>query len=130
MKIVSISPNLMVKNVNKSIEFYCNILGFSLVQTVPESGELNWGMVEKDGLFVMFQKEESIKEEYPELEGQCTGGGLTLYIKVSNLSEFYEKIKNDVKIVHDLHKTPYGANEFAITDPDGFILVFSDILEG
>ena len=130
MKLESLTPNLMVKNVNESITFYTTLLGFSLIQTVPENGDFEWGFVQKDSVFIMFQKEASIKEEYPELERQCTGGGLTFYIKVSNLSEFYEKIKNDVKIVHDLHKTPYGANVFAITDPDGFILVFSDILEG
>ncbi|MDR2879795.1 MAG: glyoxalase, partial [Fusobacteriales bacterium] len=101
MKIVSFSPNLMVKNVNKSIEFYCNILDFSLVQTVPESGELNWGLVEKDGLFVMFQKEESIKQEYPELNSQNSGGALTFYIKISNIREFYNKICSYMNVSHE-----------------------------
>ena len=129
MKIVSFSPNLMVKNVNKSIEFYCNILGFSLVQTVPESGDLNWGMVEKDGFFVMFQKEESIKQEYPELNLQNSGGALTFYIKISDIQEFYNKICSLTDVSHEMHKTFYGADEFAIIDPDGFILVFSDSSE-
>ena len=29
-----------------------------------------------------------------------------------------------------LHETPYGATEFAITDPNEFILVFSQMPEG
>ena len=125
MKIISLSPNLMVKNVNKSIEFYCNILGFSLVQTVPENGEPDWGMVEKNGLFIMFQKEESIKQEYPELNSQNSGGALTLYIKISDIQNFYNKIRSHMNVSHEMHKTFYGADEFAVTDPDGFILVFS-----
>ena len=125
MKIISLSPNLMVKNVNKSIEFYCNILGFSLIQTVPENGEPDWGMIEKDGLFIMFQKEESIKQEYPELNSQNSGGALTFYIKISNIQEFYNEIRSHMNVSHEMHKTFYGADEFAITDPDGFILVFS-----
>ena len=129
MKIASFSPNLMVKNVNKSIEFYCNILGFSLVQTVPESGEPDWGMVEKDGFFVMLQKEESIKQEYPELNSQNSGGALTFYIKISNIQEFYNEIRSHMNVSHEMHKTFYGADEFAITDPDGFILVFSEDTE-
>ena len=129
MKIASLSPNLMVKNVNKSIEFYCNILGFSLIQTVPENGEPDWGMVEKDGLFIMFQKEESIKSEYPELNDLNPGGALTFYIKISNIQKFYEEISTQINISHKMHKTFYGADEFAITDPDGFILVFSDTME-
>ena len=102
MKVTSFSPNLMVKSVNKSIEFYCNILGFSLLQTVPENGEFDWGMAKKDDFFIMFQKEESLKQE------------------------FYNKIHSHTNISHKMHKTFYGADEFAITDPDGFILVFSD----
>ena len=129
MKIASFSPNLMVKNVNKSIEFYCNILGFSLVQTVPESGEPDWGMVEKDGFFVMFQKEESIKQEYPELNSQNSGGALTFYIKISDIQEFYNKICSLTDVSHEMHKTFYDADEFDITDPDGFILVFSESSE-
>ena len=127
MKIASFSPNLMVKSVNKSIEFYCNILGFSLLQTVPENGEFDWGMVKKDDFFIMFQKEESLKQEYPELESKISGGALTFYMKIEDIQEFYNKIHSHTNISHKMHKTFYDADEFAITDPDGFILVFSDI---
>ena len=129
MKIVSFSPNLMVKNVNKSIDFYCNILGFSLIQTVPESGTADWGMLEKNDFFIMLQKEESIKQEYPELNDQTFGGALTFYIRISDIHEFYEEINNKINVLHKMHKTFYGADEFAITDPDGFILVFSSTVE-
>ena len=129
MQIISFSPNLMVKNVNKSIDFYCNILGFTLIQTMPENGEPEWGMVKKDDFFIMFQKEESIKSEYPELNDLNPGGALTFYIKISNIQKFYEEISTQINISHKMHKTFYGADEFAITDPDGFILVFSDTME-
>lgn len=129
MKLESLTPNLMVKNVNESINFYTSFLGFTLLQTVPENGDFVWGFVQKDSINFMFQRENSIREEYPELEKQQSGGALTFYIKVHDLLKLYEKIKINVKIVHDLHKTLYGANEFSISDPDGFILVFSDILE-
>lgn len=129
MKLESLTPNLMVKNVNESINFYTSYLGFALLQTVPENGDFEWGFVQKDNVHIMFQREDSIREEYPELEKQLSGGALTFYIKITDLLKFYEKIKTSVKIVHNLHKTPYGANEFSILDPDGFILVFSDILE-
>ena len=129
MKLESLTPNLLVKNVNESINFYTSYLGFTLLQTVPENGDFEWGFVQKDNVHIMFQREDSIREEYPELEKQLSGGALTFYIKITDLLKFYEKIKTSVKIVHNLHKTPYGANEFSILDPDGFILVFSDILE-
>ena len=129
MELKSLTPNLMVTNVNETIDFYIKILNFELLQTVPEEGELDWGFVKKDEVMLMFQKESSIQEEYPALKGLNTGGALTLYIRVENVSEWYEKIKDQVNLIKPLNKTFYGANEFAIQDPNGFILTFSDILE-
>ena len=58
MKLESLTPNLMVKNVNESITFYTTLLGFSLIQTVPENGDFEWGFVQKDSVFIMFQKKQ------------------------------------------------------------------------
>ena len=129
MELKSLTPNLMVTNVNETIDFYIKTLDFELLQTVPEEGALDWGFVKKDEVMIMFQKDHSIQEEYPALKGLNTGGALTLYIRVENVSEWYEKIKDQVKLIKPLNKTFYGANEFAIQDPNGFILTFSDILE-
>ena len=129
MELKSLTPNLMVTNVNETIDFYIKILNFELLQTVPEEGDLDWGFVKKDEVMLMFQKESSIQEEYPALKGLNTGGALTLYIRVENVLEWYEKIKDQVNLIKPLNKTFYGANEFAIQDPNGFILTFSDILE-
>lgn len=129
MKLQSLTPNLMVKDVNKTIEFYTDILDFEVLQTVPEEGVLEWAMVCRDDVSLMFQKEESIKDEYPELKDQQGGGALTLYIKVEDLENLCQEIKNDVHIIKEMHETFYGANEFAIQDPNSFILTFSDVLE-
>ena len=77
----------------------------------------------------MLQKEEIIKQEYPELNSQNSGGALTFYIKISDIQEFYNKICSHMDVSHEMHKTFYGADEFAIKDPDGFILVFSESSE-
>ncbi|MEN7550124.1 VOC family protein [Rapidithrix thailandica] len=129
MKLQSLTPNLMVKDVNETLNYYLNTLGFELLQTVPETGSFDWGFVQSGNVRLMFQKEASIQEEYPELQSYTRGGALTLYIKVEDLTAWHEKLKDKVTFVKPLHKTFYGANEFAIEDPNGFILTFSDILE-
>ncbi|NGP89384.1 VOC family protein [Fodinibius halophilus] len=128
MKLKSLTPNLMVKDVNETIEFYTSILNFEVLQTVPEEGELDWGFVRKDDVLIMFQKDSSIKSEYPELKAQQQGGALTLYIKTEDLDHLFQNIKDEVQIVKEMHETFYGAHEFAIQDPNGFILTFSDTL--
>lgn len=128
MELQSLTPNLMVKNVNETLDFYRNILGFKLLQTVPEEGTFDWGFVQKNGVLIMFQKDNSIREEYPELKNYQEGGALTLYIKVNDLQEWYGQIKDKTNVIKPMKKTFYGANEFAIQDLNGFILTFSDIL--
>lgn len=129
MKLQSLTPNLMVEDVNKTIEFYTDILDFEVLQTVPEEGVLEWAMVCRDDVSLMFQKKESIKGEYPALKDKQGGGALTFYIKMEGLESMYQEIKNDAHIIKEMHKTFYGANEFAIQDPNSFILTFSDVLE-
>ena len=127
MELKSLTPNLMVKDVNKTLDFYTNVLGFELLQTVPEDGIFEWGFVKYGNVKLMFQKETSIKSEYKELENFKNGGALTFYIRVEGLQNWYEKIKDKTNVIKPLHKTPYEANEFAIIDINGFILSFSDL---
>lgn len=48
---------------------------------------------------------------------------------VEDLQKWYKAIKDKTNVIKPMHKTFYGANEFAIMDINGFILTFSDILE-
>ncbi len=123
------SPNLMVDNVNSTIDFYTELLGFTTVQTVPETGMFDWAMVQSNGVDIMFQQENSIKDEYSELKSQSGGGALTLYIRIDGVEKFYNEIREKVTVIKALSKTFYGANEFAIVDPNGFILTFSELPE-
>lgn len=116
----------MVKSVNDTVSFYQEILGFELVMSVPQEGAFDWAMVQRDGVSLMFQEKESIIAEYPILQGTPMGGGLTFYIKVRDVKGLYNKVKDHVNIVLDLHKTMYGAEEFAIQDINGFVLTFAN----
>lgn len=122
-----LSPNLMVKDVRKAIDFYTSILGFNLLATVPENGEgeLEFAIVQSDGLMFMFQEEKNLKQELPQLSGFDKGGALTFYIHVLDIQALYDKVKDKVTIIKDMHDTFYGSRDFALEDCNGFILVFS-----
>ncbi len=126
MKLESLTPNIMVKNVNETLEYYIKTLGFDLIDTNPESGVFEWGYVMLDGVGLMFQEEKSLKNEYKTLKALEVGGALTLYIRIKKIDEFYEKIQDKVTIIKPMNTTFYGMNEFAIADVNGFILTFSE----
>ncbi len=50
----SLSPNLIVSDVNRSVEFYVGLLGFTQLASVPDSGIFSWAMVQRGPVTVMF----------------------------------------------------------------------------
>ena len=60
-EMISLSPNLMVNDVNQTLDFYVNTLGFKKVMTVPDSGNLVWAMVQSGTVTFMFQEKNNIK---------------------------------------------------------------------
>ncbi|MBC8492174.1 MAG: VOC family protein [Chloroflexi bacterium] len=120
------TPNLMVEDVNRTIEFYRDVLGFELLVTVPEEGQFDWAMMRRDDVEIMFQARSSLGGEVPALANVPIGGSLTFYTEVTGLMELYERLKGQVEIVQDLHTTFYGTQEFAFGDCNGYILGFSE----
>ena len=120
----SVSPNIFVNDINKTIEFYKN-LGFSVVTTVPEQGDLVFALMTCDKVTFMFQTFESLGDELPEIKRQ-DGGSLLLYVKINRIIDFHNKIEDKVKIIKGLEKTFYGATEFSIQDINGYILTFAE----
>lgn len=124
--LISLTPNLVVHHVNETVEYYIKNFGFSLLASVPETGTFNWAMIMRDGVTLMFQSRESIKEDLPELNFNQTGSMGTFFIEVENLKELYQKCKEQVKIKNDWRTTFYGKNEFTIEDLNGFYLTFAE----
>lgn len=123
----SLTPNLMVENVEKSIGFYEENLGFSLVTSVPSlEGGLQFAILVKDAITIMFQSKESLLKEYEILSTSVITPSLTLFIKVSNVEELYHELCEKVTILKPLHETFYQTKEFAILDLNNNVLTISE----
>jgi len=120
----SISPNIFVKDMNQTIEFY-KILGFELLMTVPETGNFDWVMMKNGNVNFMFQTFSSIGDTLPDIS-RNNGGSLLLYIQLKNIRTFFENIKDKVTIISGLEKAFYGATEFSVKDNNGYILTFAE----
>ncbi len=131
-----ITVNLMVGNVNETLDFYEKVLGFALVMGVPEDSQqilttragdtpLGFAIIKRDEVELMLQSHKSLAGELPEFRKRPVGGAITLYFQVANARELYERIQGQVTILKDLHTTFYGAEEFYIRDSNGFVLTFA-----
>jgi uncharacterized glyoxalase superfamily protein PhnB len=123
----SLSPNIFVKDMKATIAFYQQ-LGFNLIIPVPEDGdELVWAMMVNGGVTIMFQTFNSLADDLPEVK-RIDGGSLLFYIKLKDILNFFDQLKDKVTIVKGLEKTFYGATEFSILDNNGYLLTFAEDL--
>ena len=123
----SVTPNLMARSVDATIAFYERNLGFAVAMAVPLVPPYAWAMLVRDGVTLMFQKAESLIEEYPVLGRNAVGSTFTLFVEVAHAGELYNKLKrrDDIIFLKGLGHTTYNKWEFAIQDNNGYVLVFA-----
>ena len=140
MAIKKLTPNIMVADVNATIDYYKQNFEFEFVMGVDEGKEvkmgdfgdstLTWAVLKKDDVEIMLQREDSLVEELPEFKGLKIGGTFTLYLSMQDVKSFYDKIKDKVEVIKDMRKTFYGADEFVIKDLNGYIIYFAEAQNG
>jgi uncharacterized glyoxalase superfamily protein PhnB len=121
-----LTPNCMVEDVARTLDYYRDLLGFTVAATVPERPPLDWAMAVRDGVTLMFQSRTSLAGEMPLFRDLPVGGSLGFYIDVTDVRGLYEQLKGRAELVLDLRETFYGATEFAIRDCNGYVLCFAE----
>ncbi len=133
MSIESYSLELHVPNVKASMDFYERNLNFRSVATVPESGEsFDWGMMINGGMSLMFLKTDQVDalSADPTKEQISEHRRFDIFFKVDDAQAYFEAIHANVRIIHPVHETFYGMNEFSCLDIDNnLILIASDIAQ-
>src|SRR5262245_42414417 len=124
--IKKLTPNLIVSNVERSIAFYRDVLGFTVGQTVPEASPFVFASVQSGPVEIFLNALEPAQAEYPAFKDRPIGGTLTLFIEVERIAEVYAALKDRVKVVMPFEKKWYGMTEFAFTDPDGYVITYAE----
>lgn len=120
-----LTPVLKVNNVKESIAFYEGF-NFQVVVAMPDADNPEFAILVNSEVEIMLQQTESIDAEYTLMKGKEPGGTFTLYMDLGEVKPIYDICKDKgIEIVIDLHKTPYGQDEFAVLDNNGYILVFT-----
>lgn len=122
----TLTPNLIVEEMDTTIGFYRDVLGFEVLMTAPEKAPFDWAMMKKGNVSIMFQTRQSLGDEMPALKEMRVGGSFTLYIDVDNLEGLYEAVKKKATVEKTLYDTFYGTREFVIRDCNGYVMVFAE----
>jgi catechol 2,3-dioxygenase-like lactoylglutathione lyase family enzyme len=121
-----LTPNLIVSDVLRSVEFYRDVLGFTVAVTVPEAEPFVFAIVQSGPVEVFLNAPEPAIAEYPAFKDRPIGGTLTLFVEVVNIALAHATLQDKVKIVMPLEHKWYGSTEFAFEDPDGYLITFAE----
>jgi uncharacterized glyoxalase superfamily protein PhnB len=126
LKATKLTPNLIVSNVERSLAFYTEVLGFSRGMTVPDQSPFVFASATSGSVEVFFNDKSTVSKENPQFGGLAIGGGNTMFIEVEQVDALHDRLKPQVPIVMAIHTQWYGMREFAITDPDGYVITFAE----
>ena len=121
-----LTPNLIVSSVEQSLSFYEQVLGFTRGMTVPDHTPFVFASVTSGPVEVFFNDRSTVAKESPQLAGKSMGGGNTMFIEIDGIDSYHEEINARVKIVLPIVTQWYGMREFAIEDPDGYVITFAE----
>ena len=116
-----ISPMLAAADMEETLAFYKDVLGFS-----PMMKSAEYAIVERDGQTIHFMKAAS------EEVMKCVRGHTEIYIEVSNIRGLWEHVKTfkDRYHIHDLFDRDYGMTEFHIEDPNACLVFVGEPTHG
>jgi uncharacterized glyoxalase superfamily protein PhnB len=122
MKLRSLSPLLESRDLKATIDFYTNVLGFSVRGTFEHEGTITWCDLVRDEVAIMF----SLPNEKMNYGTILLSG--SIYMNVEDVDALWNSLKDICEVVYPLENFIYEMREFAIKDNNGYVLNFGESL--
>ncbi len=121
MKLRSLIPVLDVRDVERSIEFYCDVLGFTVSDKVTWGGQTEWALLSNDNVQLML----CAAQEQDTEEITRTGEGV-FFLHHENLESLLAYLgAKGYDQQSSILQPQRSGRDFFLRDPDGYVLWFS-----
>ena len=110
IRFLALTPMLQAEDIQRTIDWYTAVLGFRCV-----ARESDWCRLERDGAVLMFMRNAHLG---------APAATATQYIEVDDVMALWRKLDDKVTAEWGPERMPYGMLEFAIRDPEGYLLSF------
>ena len=121
---MKITPILIVDEIEPSLKFWVDKLGFEKTVEVPEGDKLGFVILQKDGTEIMLQSRESVKKDAAGASDAVLELSSSLYIEVDDFGEALERVKGAEVLVPE-RVTFYGMREIFVREPGRHVVGFA-----
>lgn len=118
--LTGIAPQFLVDDLSRAIAYYCDKLGFEL-DFVYQSF---YASVTRDGFAIHLKHGPRLAADR---EHRKQNEHLDAYISASGIRDLFSELeKRGARLIKPLEERPWGCHDFYVSDPDGYILCFSE----
>ncbi len=129
-RFTSVTPNLVCRDIARSLAFYRDVLGFTISMNVPDAPPYVFVGLERDGVPVFLNDVKAAVEDFPSMAATPPGGTATMFFIVTEVDALHAAVAPQATVVMPLKTQFYGMREFAVTDPDGHVITFAERVAG
>jgi catechol 2,3-dioxygenase-like lactoylglutathione lyase family enzyme len=117
-RLTAVVPRLPVADLARTVAFYTRVLGFQVSVLWPDD-QPTFAILDRDAVSLGFFTLGAYR-------GPVTIGTADLYLGADDVLGLHAAIKDLVKVEWGPEAYFYGRREFAVRDPDGYLLIFTE----
>ena len=123
---IPIAPELFVRDIDASLRFYVEQLGFRTIRRESGFAVVALG----DAHLLLATPDETVPAMASWLASGPRGVGIHIRIMVDAVDALYQLASaSGATVVQELDDRAYGLRDFIVADPDGFLLRFASPIE-
>lgn len=119
MVLTRLRPMLFTRDLDESIRFYTEVLGFTCG---ARNNDWGWAALHLDDVEIML----AIPNAHTPFDAPKFTG--SLYINTDDATQFWEQVKDKARICYEPEDFDWGMREFGIFDNNGYLLQFGQDL--
>jgi catechol 2,3-dioxygenase-like lactoylglutathione lyase family enzyme len=117
-RLTGVIPRLPVADLGRTVAFYTRVLGFEVSVLWP-ADRPTFAVLDRDAVSLGFFAPDAHR-------GDVRIGTADLYVATDDVRAVHAALKAVVPIEWGPEVYSYGRREFAVRDPDGYLLIFTE----
>jgi hypothetical protein len=122
---MKLTPVLIVEEIEKSLPFWIDRMGFEKTAEVPEGDRLGFVILVREGVELMLQTVESVRKDVAAFapEGPLTKS-CGMFFEVEDFEDVRRRLEG-YPLAMPERTTFYGMREIGVSEPGGHSVVFA-----